>query len=177
MSEAFQQVYLEEEPPEQPVNVHLLPYPIQVDLSHIENCLIQNRVLKVSRVQVESDGAVNALPGWENFPDTQVPLSLAQVGCIGVGTLFQTNSWQALPLSCPTPQPQPQAIPPPPVNVKSFSNHVLFIGAGTWSKKRDAPRHLDHMINNLKMSKSNIYSSAQTRPLPPQKSANFFIFW
>ena len=80
MSEAFQQVYLEEEPPEQPVNVHLLPYPIQVDLSHIENCLIQNQVLKVSRVQVESDGAVNALPGWENFPDTQVPLSLSSSG-------------------------------------------------------------------------------------------------
>ena len=80
VSEAFQQVYLEEEPPEQPVNVHLLPYPIQVDLSHIENCLIQNQVLKVSRVQVESDGAVNALPGWENFPDTQVPLSLSSSG-------------------------------------------------------------------------------------------------
>ena len=95
-------------------------------------------------------------------------LVLAQVGCIGVGTFFQANSWQVLPLSCPTPQPQPQALPPLHLNVKSFNYHVLFVGAGTWSKKRDAPRHLDHMINldldldldhminNLKMSKSNI---------------------
>ena len=78
MSEAFQQVYLEEEPPEQPVNVHLLPYPIQVDLDPIlKNDFFQKQFLKV---QVESDGAVNALPGWENFPDTQVPLSLSSSG-------------------------------------------------------------------------------------------------
>ena len=29
--------------------------------------------LIVAFVQVESDGAVIALPGWEVFPDTQVP--------------------------------------------------------------------------------------------------------
>ena len=101
--------------------------------------------------------------------------SLAQVGCIGVGTLFQTNSWQVLPLSCPTPQPPPQALPPPHLNVKSLNNHVLFAGARTWSKKRDAPRHLDHMINNLKMTKPNICSSAHTCSLPPKNSTHFFI--
>ena len=141
----------------------------------MKNDFFHNQFLKVSRVQVESDGAVNALPGWENFPDTQVPLSLAQVGCIGVGTLFQTNSWQFLPLSCPTPQPPPQALPPPHLNVRSLNNHVLFAGASTWSKKRDAPRHLDHMINNLKMTKPNICSSAQTCSLRPKNSAHFFI--
>ena len=111
-------------------------------------------------------------------------LVLAQVGCIGVGTLFQTNTWQVLPLCCPTQQPQPQALPPPHLNLKSFNNHVLFPGARTWSKKRDAPRHLDHMINldldidldhminKLKMTKPNIYSSAQTCSLPPQNSTH-----
>ena len=107
------------------------------------------------------------------------------MGCIGVGTLFQTNTCQVLPLCCPTPQPPPQALPPLHLNVKSFNNHVLFPGARTWSKKRDAPRHLDHMINldldidldhminKLKMTKPNIYSSAQTCSLPPQMN-NFF---
>ena len=33
VSEGFQQVYSEEQPPEEPVKVHLLPYPIQVLLS------------------------------------------------------------------------------------------------------------------------------------------------
>ena len=41
VSEAFQQVYLEEKPPEDPVNVHLLPYPIQVweKKKHGVNCV------------------------------------------------------------------------------------------------------------------------------------------
>merc|ERR1712107_836166 len=97
VSEAFQQVYLEEEPPEQPVNVHLLPYPIQV----------------------ESDGAVNALPGWENFPDTQVPLSLSSSGehC---GWYFVSNQLLAISASILShPQPPPQALPPPHLKVRS----------------------------------------------------------
>ena len=133
---------------------------------------------------MEPDGAVNALPGWENFPDTQVPLSLSSSGMHWGWDIVSNQLWQVLPLCCPTPQPPPQALPLPHVIVKSFNNHVLFAGAGTWSKKRDAPRHLDHMINldldidldhminKLKMTKPNIYSSAQTCSLPPQNSTH-----
>jgi len=64
VSEGFQQVYLEDQPPEEPINVHLLPYPIQV----------------------ESDGSVNALPGWEVFPDSQASV-LGQRSGMLPGTL------------------------------------------------------------------------------------------
>ena len=91
VSEGFQEVYLDDQPPDQPVNVHLLPYPIQVLLSdHRKKWLFhltgRHNVLlwqqKLQKIWTEKSWVWRLCSGWIGWSSN----------CLGrVGTL----SWLA----------------------------------------------------------------------------------